>query len=692
MKKSTVKWIILIVLCTIALAIVPITYSKYMSTASDSITLNIRKPIYYIKYYYNNTLLDTQEFTYGTPQNIINNTQNIQGKVFGNWNTEEDGSGTEYEEGQEVNNLATVDGTIINLYAIWYDGVARIGSTYYSTLQLALSDVPTNSPQTTVELLANVSENLTVAKNQNINLDLRNHTVNVTADTLLDNYGTVTISNGILDSSSTNTATINNQKNASLTITGGQVIMSNPKGKQAIYNNGGTLEISGSAIIRSESNPEQTSNSRATVQNLNSGTLNITGGTIIASYFQGINNAATMSIGTKDGNVNRTSPVIQGATNGINSSTNFTFYDGIIKAKTAAINNETKVSDIETGYEIAHGEETIDSQLYKTAYLGITNTVTFNGNGGTSSEASRRVENGNEIGTLPNATRNGYLLIGWFTLAEGGTQIDAQTIVTSDITYFAHWQINYVAEVNGVKYTTLQAAINAVPNDNTQTVVTIVQNVSANIKTTTGQNIILDLQSFTLSNQSGVSAIENHGTLEIIHGNVTSNGTAATIDNREGTLKINGIRVTATGNRQAIYNYASGTVEISGNAYLSSSTTGKPTTTTLDRATVQNEAGATIVITEATIVCDTQDAIANEGTLTIGVKDGNINTSVPTMTGERYGINNIGTVNFYDGTAKGITSADTGTPSDIESNSQIASNTETIDGKTYITEYLEPTV
>ena len=694
MKRYVYKWIILAIIGIIAIVIVPITYSKYISTASDTITLNIRKPIYYLKYYNNGNLIDTQEFVYGTAQNIRNNTQTVQGKIFSCWNTETNGSGTDYLEGQEVNNLASVDGTEINLYAQWVDGVARIGTTYYNTLQAAISAVPNNT-QTTVELLADVSEQLTVSSGKNIIFDFKNHTISATSGTLLQNSGTIVISNGILTSSSENTATINNEQGATLTITGGQVLMTNPKGKQAIYNNKGTINISGSAYLCSESNRAYANNNvRATLQNQSQGTVNITGGTIISKYFDAINNAGTMTIGTKDGNVDKTSPVIQGAGLGINSSSNFKFYDGIVKGITNPINNESRVSEVETNYRIAHGVETIDNATYSTAYLALeTKTVEFNGNGGTSSEPTREVEVNNPVGVLPTATRNGYRFLGWFTLPSGGTQITGQEIVTQDVTYYAQWEANFVADINGTKYSSMQAAINSIPTNGTQTTITLLKNLSETVKTKVGQNIILDLQTYTMSNKSGSAkdpTIENHGVLEVINGNVTSNGQSAAIDNKEGTLKINGVHVTGTGGRQAVYNYGGGTIEITGSTYLSSNAAGVPTSgSSLERATLQNEAGGTIVVTSGTITCDTQHAISNEGTLTIGSKDGSIDTSTPSVTGRLYGVNNIGTVNFYDGIVKGVSGTFNSSLDDIENNSQTVAGTEVIDGLTYNTEHLE---
>ena len=75
-------------------------------------------------------------------------------------------------------------------------------------------------------------------------------------------------------------------------------------------------------------------------------------------------------------------------------------------------------------------------------------TVTFNANGASGS-TTRSVESGKPVGTLPEVSRTGYTLLGWFTAASGGTQIDEVTTVTAAVTYYAHWQANeYVVTFN----------------------------------------------------------------------------------------------------------------------------------------------------------------------------------------------------------------------------------------------------
>ena len=65
-------------------------------------------------------------------------------------------------------------------------------------------------------------------------------------------------------------------------------------------------------------------------------------------------------------------------------------------------------------------------------------TVTFDPQGGSSANPAV-VEQGETV-TLPTPTRDGYVFVGWFTQATGGTQITSSTEVTDNATVYAHWQ------------------------------------------------------------------------------------------------------------------------------------------------------------------------------------------------------------------------------------------------------------
>ncbi|MBQ6942953.1 MAG: InlB B-repeat-containing protein [Ruminococcus sp.] len=78
-------------------------------------------------------------------------------------------------------------------------------------------------------------------------------------------------------------------------------------------------------------------------------------------------------------------------------------------------------------------------------------TVTLDANGGTVSDDSVTVTYSKGYGTLPEPTRDGYTFLGWFTAADGGTEVTASTTVTTNKnhTLYAHWQENkVVGDVN----------------------------------------------------------------------------------------------------------------------------------------------------------------------------------------------------------------------------------------------------
>ena len=108
-------------------------------------------------------------------------------------------------------------------------------------------------------------------------------------------------------------------------------------------------------------------------------------------------------------------------------------FDGWYTAKTGGtrITDETVVSITAAQTLYAHW----DANKY---------TVTFDANGGMTSESSRAVTYGSKYGTLPTATRVGYRFDGWFTEKTGGTKITNSTVVSTSSahTLYAQWSVN----------------------------------------------------------------------------------------------------------------------------------------------------------------------------------------------------------------------------------------------------------
>lgn len=66
-------------------------------------------------------------------------------------------------------------------------------------------------------------------------------------------------------------------------------------------------------------------------------------------------------------------------------------------------------------------------------------TVTFCPNGGSCATTAVAVAEGKSVADLPIPERTGYRFDGWYTAADGGTRLLADTTVTKNISVFAHW-------------------------------------------------------------------------------------------------------------------------------------------------------------------------------------------------------------------------------------------------------------
>ena len=100
-----------------------------------------------------------------------------------------------------------------------------------------------------------------------------------------------------------------------------------------------------------------------------------------------------------------------------------------------------------------------------------TYTVTFNADGGSVGTVSKSVTYNSTYGDLPMPTKRRYVFDGWFTAANGGTQITSSSTVaiTANQTLYAHWTEHFSVTVptnlylavnpDGVVYSPTTAAI-----------------------------------------------------------------------------------------------------------------------------------------------------------------------------------------------------------------------------------------
>ena len=75
--------------------------------------------------------------------------------------------------------------------------------------------------------------------------------------------------------------------------------------------------------------------------------------------------------------------------------------------------------------------------------------VTFDANGGECDAEPRELEPGAAVGALPTCSWVGHRFLGWFTDPAGGTVVSAETVVNSDVTFYAHWSNFLTEEVAG---------------------------------------------------------------------------------------------------------------------------------------------------------------------------------------------------------------------------------------------------
>ena len=80
----------------------------------------------------------------------------------------------------------------------------------------------------------------------------------------------------------------------------------------------------------------------------------------------------------------------------------------------------------------------------------VTYSVTFDKNDGSSTTSVTKNAN-EEYGTLPSdPIREGYTFLGWYDALTEGNQLTTTTVISGDITYYAHWQaVTYTAYTLG---------------------------------------------------------------------------------------------------------------------------------------------------------------------------------------------------------------------------------------------------
>ena len=122
---------------------------------SISATYPIRWSTYTVSFHGNGSIgipvtgtMSDQAFEYGVAQNLSANAFSREGFTFAGWNTQPDGSGTAYTNGQSVTGLNPEDGGTVDLYAQWtaipWGGNGSSGNPYIISYASQLDLLATN--------------------------------------------------------------------------------------------------------------------------------------------------------------------------------------------------------------------------------------------------------------------------------------------------------------------------------------------------------------------------------------------------------------------------------------------------------------------------------------------------------------------------------------------------------------------
>lgn len=278
--------------------------------------------------------------------------------------------------------------------------VAAIGHEYYATYKLAIDDIPTTGVETEVRLLKDAitatNGRAEIAATKNMLLNGNNHTLTCDHGNAIKNFGTVTLKDVTVTCSEDKNAPIDNE--GTLTIINSSVTetKSGSNGRAAIYNTGTVILRSGTISSAASARPTvqnvskaaarfemyggtvtatNASCTNAAVENFENvaATIIIEGGTV-TSLSTNVNAAAvklkygTLTIGTQDNAYDTTSPIIQGEVYGVNSTTSYSVYDGIIKGKynNLAVNDDTLITQSEPNSTLTTGQDGSYYTLYYT--------------------------------------------------------------------------------------------------------------------------------------------------------------------------------------------------------------------------------------------------------------------------------------------------------------------------------------
>ena len=477
------------------------------------------------------------------------------------------------------------------------EAVASVGSKQYGSLQAAIDAATAGQ---TVILLTNVNENVEIAKEKNLTLDLNGKTLSGgtgTAKAALSNLGTITIQ----DTSAAKTGTIKRDDTGTVGETSYYVIR-----------NQGTMTIESGIVINNsgykKANPTGSMVGSSLICNGDcneGGTLTIKGGTFTQNNFIAIKNGALGVLHVSGGTITSNHSAIQ---NWFKAD----ITGGEIKGQ---LWTDAYKADESVGQTTIGGDAKFTGEIVMNIAGSVAPTLAINGGNLnvtnwriTSAAASVGAKPSVSGGTFSSAVPAEYCAEGFIPVknADGTYGVKAGA---------------YVAQIGDVKYETLQAAIDAVKANETIYVLGNIDLGTDELSTydvkTTVKNVTIDLGGYTVTSAGRFTVylkvngwtIQN-GTIQNTNASTTygtlyvgGSSNSTTLKNLTVESKTNGVQFAIASSKNGIK--ASITVEdgtkISGNYGVYMKGQPKPYGSTRDGQEILNVNGGEITGTTAAI-------------------------------------------------------------------------------------------
>ena len=396
------------------------------------------------------------------------------------------------------------------------EAVASVGGKQYSSLQAAIDAAQAGE---TVKLLANVDENVEIAKEKNLTLDLNGCTLNGgtgTAKAALNNLGTITIQ----DTSADKAGTIKRDDNGTVGETSYYVIR-----------NQGTMTIESGTVINNSGYKKANSTGSMVGSSLicngdcdEGGTLTINGGTFTQNNFIAIKNGALGVLHVTGGTITSEHSAIQNW-----------FEADITGGKiTGQLWTDAWKEGESVGKTTIGGNATFTGEIVMDIYGSVAPTLAITG-------GNLSVTNWRITTAAANAGAKPAVSGGTFTSEVPAAYCAAGFIPTAnaDGTYGVKAGA-YVAQIGDVKYESLQAAIDAVKANETIYVLGNVDLGTDKLSTydvkTTVKNVTIDLNGYTVTSAGPYTVYLKVNDWTIQNGTIRNTNASTTY----GTLYVGG--------------------------------------------------------------------------------------------------------------------------------------------------------